>query len=98
MEKQDINKNKHTDDLIDHYWGTISYLTSLIKASELKAGLILSFYGILLNFIYQGTKNLSDRLTNDIFLFILLGLWAVCTVASIFFCVRCFILNKVLGI
>ncbi|TXE20056.1 ABC transporter ATP-binding protein [Psychroserpens burtonensis] len=91
MEEQNINKNKHTDDLIDHYWGTISYLTSLIKASELKAGLILSFYGILLNFIYQGTKNFSDTLSSDIFLFILLGLWAVCTVASIFFCVRCFI-------
>ena len=91
MEKRDTNKNKHTDDLIDHYWGTISYLTSLIKASELKAGLILSFYGILLNFIYQGTRSFSDKLSSNIFLFILLGLWAVCTVASIFFCVRCFI-------
>ncbi|WP_296382982.1 Pycsar system effector family protein [Winogradskyella sp.] len=84
-------KNKHTDDLIDHYWGTISYLTSLIKASELKAGLILSFYGILLNFIYQGTSNFLDKLSNDTLLFILIGSWAICTVASIFFCVRCFI-------
>ncbi|MFT5848642.1 MAG: hypothetical protein ACJARX_001753 [Psychroserpens sp.] len=91
MEKQDINKNKHTDDLIDHYWGTISYLTSLIKASELKAGLILSFYGILLNLIYQGTKNFSNQLNNDILLYLLIGSWVICTVASIFFCVRCFI-------
>ena len=42
--------NKHTDDLVDHYWGSITYVSSLIKASEIKAGLILSFYGILLNF------------------------------------------------
>ena len=87
----EYQKNKHTDDLIDHYWGTISYLTSLIKASELKAGLILSFYGILLNFIYQGTQNFSEELSNDIFLYILIGAWTICTVASIFFCVRCFI-------
>jgi hypothetical protein len=91
MENNPSNKNKHTDDLIDHYWGTISYLTSLIKASELKAGLILSFYGILLNFIYQGTENFSDQLSNNILLYILIGSWAVCTVLSIFFCVRCFI-------
>ena len=85
------NKNKHTDDLIDHYWGTISYLTSLIKASELKAGLILSFYGILLNFIYQGTENFSDQLKNDTILYVLIGSWILCTTVSIFFCVRCFI-------
>ncbi len=91
MEKERILKNKHTDDLIDHYWGTISYLTSLIKASELKAGLILSFYGILLNFIYQSTENFSDKLSNDTFLYILIALWVACTAASIFFCVRCFI-------
>ncbi|MDG5492168.1 Pycsar system effector family protein [Psychroserpens sp. SPM9] len=91
MGKNSTLKNKHTDDLVDHYWGTISYLTSLIKASELKAGLILSFYGILLNFIYQGTESFSDQLSNDIYLYILIGAWACCTVASIFFCIRCFI-------
>lgn len=91
MEKQKILKNKHTDDLIDHYWGTISYLTSLIKASELKAGLILSFYGILLNFIYQSTERFITQLGNDTVLFILIGFWAACTSASIFYCVRCFI-------
>ena len=92
MDKNKIKRNKHTDDLIDHYWGTISYLTSLIKASELKAGLILSFYGILLNFIYQSTESFSAELgDNDTILYILIGLWVLCTSASIFFCVRCFI-------
>ena len=86
-----LNKSSHTEELVDHYWGTINYLTSLIKASELKAGLILSFYGILLNFIYQGTTNFSSQLTNDTILYILIGTWIVCTSASIFFCIRCFI-------
>jgi hypothetical protein len=53
-------KNKHTDDLVDHYWASISYMQDLIKSSELKAGLILSFYGILLNFIYQGQESIKD--------------------------------------
>lgn len=86
-----ITKNKHTDDLVDHYWGSINYVTSLIKASELKAGLILSFYGILFNFIYQGASRLQSEVPNEIFLFILLGLWFCCTVTSIYFSIRCFI-------
>jgi hypothetical protein len=57
----------------------------------LKAGLILSFYGILLNFIYQSTESFIAQLGNDIVLFILIGLWAASTSVSIFYCVRCFI-------
>jgi hypothetical protein len=91
MEKQKINRDKHTDDLVDHYWYSISYVMDLIKSSELKAGLILSFYGILLNFIFQSASNLSDTIGNNPIFYILIGLWVICTVASIFYCVRCFI-------
>lgn len=89
--KQTHIKNKHTDDLVDHYWGSINYVASLIKASELKAGLILSFYGILLNFIYQSVGILLEQFPNDYFIFILLGLWFTCIVVSIYFSIRCFI-------
>lgn len=84
-------KNKHTDDLVDHYWGSIGYVASLIQASELKAGLILSFYGILLNFIYQGINLLLEQFPNNIFIYILIGLWFCCIVISIYFSIRCFI-------
>ncbi|WP_034917873.1 Pycsar system effector family protein [Gillisia sp. CAL575] len=83
-------KNKHTDDLIDHYWGSINYVTSLIKSSELKAGLILTFYGILLNFIYQSWGMLIKEISSDVLFDVLVGLWFICTGASIFFSVRCF--------
>ena len=43
----------HAEELVDHYWGGINYVLGLIRASEIKAGLLLSFYGILLNFIFQ---------------------------------------------
>ncbi|MBQ0768298.1 MAG: ABC transporter ATP-binding protein [Bizionia sp.] len=80
----------HTEELVDHYWGTINYLTNLIKASEIKAGLILSFYGILLNFIYQGATNIANSLDKNTILYILISAWVFCTSASIFFCIRCF--------
>ncbi|SDS13810.1 Pycsar system effector family protein [Gramella sp. MAR_2010_147] len=83
-------KNKHTDDLIDHYWGSISYVSSLIKASEIKAGLILSFYGILLNFVYQNIALVLERFEDATVIYILLTLWFVCAVASIYYSIRCF--------
>jgi hypothetical protein len=91
MEHHTSHQNNHTEELVDHYWGTIGYLTDLIKASELKAGLILSFYGILLNLLYQGVQGFLDALNRDVFLYILIGLWICCTATSIFFAVRCFI-------
>ena len=83
-------KNKHTDDLIDHYWGSINYMSNMIKASELKAGLILTFYGILLNFIYTNFQTVMDKVENLLNFYIILGLWFICTVISIYYSVRCF--------
>lgn len=92
MKKQDSTvKNKHTDDLVDHYWGSISHIMGLIKSSELKAGLILSFYGILLNFMYQNVERAIDNLSNELFLFVLLGLWFLTAMVSIYFSIRSFI-------
>ncbi|WGK64046.1 Pycsar system effector family protein [Croceiramulus getboli] len=84
-------RDDHTADMVDHYWFSINYVTSLIKASEIKAGLILSFYGILLNFLYQSTINILISASERSLLLLLAGLWLLCTATSIFFCVRCFI-------
>jgi hypothetical protein len=88
--KSGHRKNKHTDDLIDHYWGSISYVSSLIKASEIKAGLILSFYGILLNFSYQYIEMILESAPTRILLYVLLSAWFLCTMLSIYYSVRCF--------
>lgn len=76
---------------MDHYWGSLTHVQSLIKASELKAGLILSFYGILLNFVYQTYSSLAANGETNPFILVLLGLWFISTAVSIFFCFRCFI-------
>jgi len=83
-------KNKHTDDLIDHYWGSINYIAEMIKAAEIKAGLILTFYGILLNFIYAHLNDVIKYIGNEIGFYIISGLWLICIVISVYYSVRCF--------
>jgi len=81
----------HREELVDHYWGSINYVFSLIKASEIKAGLILSFYGILLNLIYRNIGEVMTVAMDDHYLlFVPLGLWILSTVASIYYSIRCF--------
>ncbi|TDS15485.1 hypothetical protein DFQ03_2126 [Maribacter caenipelagi] len=87
----ELQSKGHSEELVDHYWGTINYVSGLIKASELKAGLILSFYGIILNFIYQSAAPVMHSVSNAILFYILMGLWFIATVISIFYSVRCFI-------
>lgn len=84
-------KSSHTEELVDHYWGSINYVFSLIKASEIKAGLILSFYGILLNIIYQNIAIVLADEASNILVYILLSGWILCTVISIYYSIRCFI-------
>ncbi|MBY5957555.1 hypothetical protein KUV50_05370 [Membranicola marinus] len=88
---QEPLETRFTEELVDHYWGSINYLQGLIRASELKAGLILSFYGILLNFVYQSMRIAEVHHSVLIVLYLLLGGWFICTVTSIYFAIRCFI-------
>ena len=89
--KQVTKRSPHTEDMVDHYWGSMNYVFSLIKASEIKAGLLLTFYGILLNFIYQRIESVFMAYPNNLPLYLLLGLWFCLTAISIAFCIRCFI-------
>lgn len=81
----------HREELVDHYWGSINYVFSLIRASEIKAGLILSFYGILLNLIYQNIGMvIQEAEGGHLLIYLPFGLWVLCTVASIYYSIRCF--------
>ena len=80
----------HAEELVDHYWGRINYVADLIRASEIKAGLILSFYGILLNFVYQNLELVIAHAATYQILYVLLALWFVFTGASIYFSIKCF--------
>ncbi len=88
--KKPTTISSHTEELVDHYWGSINYISSLIRASEIKAGLILSFYGILFNIIYQNLGFVIELGSKYFFLYVLLGLYFIFTTASIYFSIRCF--------
>lgn len=81
----------HTEELVDHYWGSINYVFGLIKASEIKAGLILSFYGILLNIIYSNLVTVLEKDNNTWILYALIASWAICVIISIYYSILCFI-------
>ena len=83
-------KNKHTDDLIDHYWGSINYVSDLIKASEIKAGLILTFYGVMLNFVYSNSETVIAKIGHQVGFYIISGLWFCCIAVSVYHSVKCF--------
>jgi len=90
-EKLPSKNGGHKEELVDHYWGSINYIATLIKASELKAGLILSFYGILLNLVFQNISNLFDSNESHWILYVLLSALGLSVIVSIFFAIRCFI-------
>ena len=74
-----------------HYWGTLNYLVGLIRSSELKAGLILSFFGIIFNFIYQNKDKYDTTVDGFNYLQVVAVLWLVCTIVSMYYSVRSFI-------
>jgi hypothetical protein len=84
-------ESSHTEELVDHYWGSINYVFSLIKASEIKAGLILSFYGILLNVIYGNLEMVLQKDDNSWLLYALIIFWVISIIVSVFYSIRCFI-------
>lgn len=85
-----LESKGHAEELVDHYWGSINYILGLIRASEVKAGLILSFYGILLNFIFPQIQTLLLAESTQVVLYVLLGAWFLCMTTSIYFSIRCF--------
>ncbi|MFD0797967.1 Pycsar system effector family protein [Maribacter chungangensis] len=85
-----LESKGHAEELVDHYWGSINYVLGLIRASEVKAGLILSFFGILLNFIFPQIETVILAGSGHLLLYLLLGVWFICIVTSIYFSIRCF--------
>lgn len=77
-------------DIIDNYWYLINYLRDLIKASEIKAGLVLSFYGLLINVFFQFSDHLIDVAVSDPLIYFFLSMWFLFSVTSIYYSFRCF--------
>ena len=87
-----INTNKLTaDEKLDVYWATISYINGLNRSSEIKAGLILSFYGLLLGVVFQLGSGVNTSFQINIFLIVILFVFIFFVSRSIYFSFKCFL-------
>lgn len=74
----------------NNYWEQLERLEKLIRASELKAGVVFSFHSLILGLFVERIEQFKDVFMENNVLLILLLIWFVLVAISIFFCFRCF--------
>lgn len=74
----------------NNYWEQLERLEKLIRASELKAGVIFSFHSLILGLFIDRLGIFQEAFNNNSILIILACLWIICVLISIYFCFKCF--------
>ncbi len=73
-----------------NYWEQLERLEKLIRASELKAGVIFSFHGLVLGIIVDRLEQLELVLTGRPVFIVLAVIWMILVFISIFCSFKCF--------
>lgn len=74
----------------NNYWEQLERLEKLIRASELKAGIIFSFHGVILGLFFDRFEQIKQVFSENK-VFVVLGvMWIICVLISIFYCFLCF--------
>jgi hypothetical protein len=74
----------------NNYWEQLERLEKLIRASELKAGVIFSFHSLILGLFVDRIERFKDVFMENPVLLALMLLWLAFVAISIFFCFKCF--------
>jgi hypothetical protein len=74
----------------NNYWEQLERLEKLIRASELKAGILFSFHSLVLGLFVERIQNFEHMFKDSIPFLVLAILWAVAVIVSIYYCFRCF--------
>ena len=74
----------------NNYWEQLERLEKLIRASELKAGVVFSFHGLILGLFVDRLEQLQPIFQESIIFLILVILWIISVLISILFCFKCF--------
>ena len=74
----------------NNFWEQLERLEKLIRASELKAGVIFSFHSLILGLFADRLEHFSQIFDGNSLLIILVFLWIFSVLISIFFCFKCF--------
>lgn len=74
----------------NNFWEQLERLEKLIRASELKAGVIFSFHSLILGLFADRLEQFNQVFEGKPLLIVLLVLWIFSVLISIFFCFKCF--------
>jgi hypothetical protein len=74
----------------NNYWEQLERLEKLIRASELKAGVVFSFHGLILGLFFDRLEQLRPLFEGGTVFIVLALLWMLCSWLSIFYCFKCF--------
>lgn len=74
----------------NNFWEQLERLEKLIRASELKAGVIFSFHSLILGLFSDRLENFKLIFQDHILLIILAVVWMLSVLISIFYCFKCF--------
>jgi hypothetical protein len=83
-------KQLSPDEKINIYWSGIGYINGLNRSSEIKAGLIISFYGLLLGVIFEVATGIENSPKLSILLISTLLVFIFFVSRSIYFSFKCF--------
>ncbi len=74
----------------NNFWEQLERLEKLIRASELKAGVIFSFHSLILGLFVDRIMHFQEVFNESIVYLILACLWLLSVFISIYFCFKCF--------
>ncbi len=74
----------------NNYWEQLERLEKLIKGSELKAGVIFSFHSLILGLFVDRLEYIGSLLKENVFFMVLVALWLICVLISVYYCFICF--------
>ncbi len=74
----------------NNYWEQLERLEKLIRASELKAGVVFSFHGLILGLLADRLGYLNQLFKDNSIIIILSVVWILSVLISIFYCFKCF--------
>lgn len=73
-----------------NYWEQIEHLDRLIRAAELKAGLIFSFHSLFISIVIDKVDGVTAFMDQGYFQIGLVMVWFVLVLLSLFFALNCF--------
>lgn len=88
--KQTPPKTKLKPQDPNNYWEQLERLEKLIRASELKAGVIFSFHSLILGIFFDRMEQIEVVFQKSNIFIVLCLLWIICVLISIYQCFKCF--------